>query len=236
MEERFSRTALLLGQEGIEALRRARVAVFGLGGVGSYAAEALARSGVGTLDLIDHDTVSPSNLNRQLFALQSTIGQYKTAAAKARLSDSSPDTAVNAYPVFYGPETAGQFDFARYDYIIDAIDTVTGKLALVQQARQAGTPIISSMGTGNKLHPEALEIGDISQTSVCPLARIMRRELRRRGIEHLRVIYSKEPPLSAAGGERKANGRPVPGSTAFVPAAAGLLAAGEVVRALTGRP
>ncbi len=236
MEERFSRTALLLGQEGIEALRRARVAVFGLGGVGSYAAEALARSGVGTLDLIDHDTVSPSNLNRQLFALQSTIGQYKTAAAKARLADSSPDTAVNAYPVFYGPETAGQFDFARYDYIIDAIDTVTGKLALVQQARQAGTPIISSMGTGNKLRPEALEIGDISQTSVCPLARIMRRELRRRGIEHLRVIYSKEPPLSAAGGERKANGRPVPGSTAFVPAAAGLLAAGEVVRALTGRP
>ena len=236
MEERFSRTALLLGQEGIEALRRARVAVFGLGGVGSYAAEALARSGVGTLDLIDHDTVSPSNLNRQLFALQSTIGQYKTAAAKARLADSSPDTAVNAYPVFYGPETAGQFDFARYDYIIDAIDTVTGKLALVQQARQAGTPIISSMGTGNKLRPEALEIGDISQTSVCPLARIMRRELRRRGIEHLRVIYSKEPPLSAAGGERKSNDRPVPGSTAFVPAAAGLLAAGEVVRALTGRP
>lgn len=243
MDERFSRTELLLGRTAMERLRRARVAVFGLGGVGGHAAEVLARSGVGALDLIDSDRVSPSNLNRQLFALRSTLGQLKVDAARERLLDIVPDAEIRAYPVFYGPDTAGAFAFARYDYIVDAIDTVTGKLMLIQQAQAAGTPVISCMGAGNKLDPTAFRVADIYETSVCPLARIMRKELKRRGVRRLKVVYSTEPPrepdpeiYEALGRELEESGRrQLPGSCAFVPAAAGLILAGEVVKDLAFR-
>lgn len=243
MDERFSRTELLLGRTAMERLRRARVAVFGLGGVGGHAAEVLARSGVGALDLIDSDRVSPSNLNRQLFALRSTLGQLKVDAARERLLDIVPDAEIRAYPVFYGPDTAGAFAFERYDYIVDAIDTVTGKLMLIQQAQAAGTPVISSMGAGNKLDPTAFRVADIYETSVCPLARIMRKELKRRGVCRLKVVYSTEPPrepdpevYEALGRELEESGRrQLPGSCAFVPAAAGLILAGEVVKDLAFR-
>jgi tRNA A37 threonylcarbamoyladenosine dehydratase len=251
MLNQFSRSELLFGPEGMERLYRARVAVFGIGGVGGYAVEALARSGIGTLDLIDDDRVCLTNLNRQLHATRSTVGQYKVDAAEARILDINPKAKVNKYKTFYSPETAEQFDFRQYDYVIDAIDTVTGKLALVQQAREAGVPIISCMGAGNKLDPTALEVADIYETSICPLARVMRRELKKRGIPSLRVVYSKEPPLTPRedmaascrencicppGTARKCTQRwQVPGSNAFVPAAAGLILAGEVVRELTGR-
>ncbi len=191
----FSRTGLLLGQEGMERLRHARVAIFGLGGVGSYVVEALARSGVGTLDLIDHDKVSPTNINRQLLALHSTVGRDKVDVARERILDIHPDAQVHVYKTFYLPETAGQFDLTAYDYVADAIDTVTAKVELVCQAYRAGTPIISSMGTGNKLDSSALEVADLYETSVCPLARVMRRELKKRGIPSLKVIYSREEPL-----------------------------------------
>ena len=234
MNQQWIRTEMLLGETAMQTLEKARVAIFGVGGVGGYAVEALARSGVGTLDLVDHDTVSLSNLNRQIIALHSTVGMCKVDVARARIADICPETTVYTWKVFYGPETASQFDFSSYDYIIDAIDTVSGKLQLVEQANAAGVPIISCMGTGNKLDPSALEVTDISKTSVCPLARVMRVELRKRGILHLKVVYSKELPLKPAAmpGEAAAGKKQVPGSTAFVPPAAGLLIASEVVRDL----
>ena len=218
-------------------LSRARVAVFGLGGVGGYAAEALTRSGIGALDFVDHDVVSESNLNRQILATADTVGRYKADVARERALSVNPDATVHAYRVFYTPETAAQFDFSRYDYVVDAIDTVTGKLSLVEEAYRTGTPLVSSMGTGNKLRPSMLEVSDIYETSVCPLARVMRKELRKRGIPRLKVVWSRETPLEPSGdAPARASGRPVPGSTAFVPAAAGLLLASEVVRDLLSRP
>ena len=237
MSEQFLRTEMLLGREAIRRLQKARVAVFGLGGVGGYAVEALARSGVGSLDLIDSDTVSVSNLNRQLLATHSTVGMLKVDAARNRVLDINPDCIVRTYPVFYTPDTAGQFDFTQYDYIVDAIDTVTGKLALVERAKAADTPIICSMGTGNKLDASAFRVADISKTAMCPLARVMRKELSKRGIRHLKVVYSQEEALTPTGWEEEAAAlgkRQIPGSVAFVPGAAGLLLAGEVVRDLTG--
>ena len=237
MSEQFLRTEMLLGSEAIRRLQKARMAVFGLGGVGGYAVEALARSGVGSLDLIDSDTVSVSNLNRQLLATHSTVGMLKVDAARNRVLDINPDCIVRTYPVFYTPDTAGQFDFTQYDYIVDAIDTVTGKLALVERAKAADTPIICSMGTGNKLDASAFRVADISKTAMCPLARVMRKELSKRGIRHLKVVYSQEEALTPTGWEEEAAAlgkRQIPGSVAFVPGAAGLLLAGEVVRDLTG--
>lgn len=237
MLEQFLRTEMLLGSEAIRRLQKARMAVFGLGGVGGYAVEALARSGVGSLDLIDSDTVSVSNLNRQLLATHSTVGMLKVDAARNRVLDINPDCIVRTYPVFYTPDTAGQFDFTQYDYIVDAIDTVTGKLALVERAKAADTPIICSMGTGNKLDASAFRVADISKTAMCPLARVMRKELSKRGIRHLKVVYSQEEALTPTGWEEEAAAlgkRQIPGSVAFVPGAAGLLLAGEVVRDLTG--
>ena len=234
MSEQFERTERLLGKAAVERLGRCRVAVFGVGGVGGYVVEALARSGVGALDLIDSDTVAESNLNRQILALHSTLGQYKTDAAAARVRDINPAIEVRTYRVFYTPETADQFDFRQYACVVDAIDTVTGKIGLVLQAREAGVPIVSSMGAGNKLDPSAFRAADLAETSVCPLARVMRRELKKRGVEHLRVVYSTEPPLTPLGAAEPAGGRrSVPGSVAFVPAAAGLVLAGEVIRLLT---
>lgn len=225
MSDQFARTELLIGTEGITRLSNARVAVFGIGGVGGYVVEALARSGIGTLDLIDHDKVSVTNLNRQIFALHSTIGKYKVDVAKERILDINPTAKVNACKVFYLPDTARQFDFTAYDYVVDAIDTVTGKLMLIEQAREAGTPVISSMGAGNKMDPSAFQVADIYETSVCPLAKVMRRELKKRGIKKLKVVYSKEQPISQSQTS-------VPGSNAFVPSAAGLILAGEVVKDL----
>ena len=238
MDNPFFRTQMLLGKPAMEKLAQARVAVFGIGGVGGYVAEALARSGVGSLDLIDHDTVSVSNLNRQIIATRRTIDQLKVEAARERVADIAPDCVVRTYPVFYTPDTKDQFDFHQYDYVVDAIDTVSSKLILVQEAQQAGTPIISCMGTGDKLDPTALTITDISKTSMCPLARVMRKELRKRGIHHLTVVYSTEEAISPDGWEEEAAAlgkRQIPGSTAFVPAAAGLIAASKVVRDLAGK-
>ena len=237
MREQFLRTEMLLGSEALQRLQRTRVAVFGLGGVGGYTVEALARSGVGSLDLIDSDTVSISNLNRQILATHSTVGMRKVDAARQRILDINPDCRVETYPIFYTPETADRFDFTRYDYIVDAIDTVTGKLALVERARDAGTPIICCMGTGNKLDASAFQVADISKTSMCPLARVMRKELSKRGIRHLKVVYSQEEAMTPTGWEEEAAAlgkRQIPGSVAFVPGAAGLLLAGEVIRDLTG--
>lgn len=235
MIEQFSRTQLLLGEEAMEKLRNARVAVFGIGGVGGYTVEALARSGVGQLDLIDSDTVSVSNINRQILATHSTVGRLKVDVAKDRILDINPNCVVRTYPCFYLPDTADQFDFSAYDYIVDAIDTVTGKLQLVQQAHAAGTPIICSMGTGNKLDPSAFQVADISKTSVCPLARIMRKELKKRGINHVKVVYSQEDALTPVGAEEEMKllgKRQIPGSASFVPGAAGLILAGEVIKDL----
>ena len=237
MLEQFLRTEMLLGSEALTRLQSARVAVFGLGGVGGYVVEALARSGVGSLDLIDSDTVSVSNLNRQILATHSTVGMLKVDAARNRVLDINPACNVKTWPVFYTPDTADSFDFTQYDYIVDAIDTVTGKLALVERAKAAGTPIICCMGTGNKLDASAFQVADISKTAMCPLARVMRRELAKRGIRHLKVVYSQEEALTPTGWEEEAAAlgkRQIPGSVAFVPGAAGLLLAGEVVRDLTG--
>lgn len=229
----FSRTALLLGDEALARLKKARIAVLGVGGVGGYAVEALARSGVGALDLIDNDTVAQSNINRQITALNSTVGQYKADAAAKRVLDINPECDVRAVKVFYMPETADEFDFTRYDYIIDAIDTVTGKLALARQAQDAGTPIISCMGAGNKLDPTAFEVADIYDTSICPLARIMRKECRARGIKRLKVVYSKEMPARPVKKiEEQTVRRDTPGSVSFVPSVAGLIIAGEVIKDL----
>jgi len=233
MNEQFFRTEMLLGTEAMERLHRSRVAVFGIGGVGGYTVEALARAGIGAIDLIDSDTVSVSNLNRQIIATHSTIGLPKVEAAKRRVLDINPSAKVTTWPVFYNAETADQFDFSQYDYIVDAIDTVTGKLQLVERAVAAGTPIICCMGTGNKLDPTRFEVTDISKTTMCPLARVMRKELGKRGIKHLKVVYSKEEALTPTGWEEEAAAigkRQIPGSVSFVPGAAGLILAGEVIK------
>ena len=233
MEEQFSRTGLLLGEDALQRLQQARVAVFGIGGVGGYTVEALVRAGVGTIDVIDSDTVSVSNLNRQLLATYDTVGMLKVEAAKNRILSINPKAVVNAHPIFYTPETADQLDFSQFDYIVDAIDTVTGKLCIIQRAMEAGVPVISCMGTGNKLDASALQVADISKTTICPLARIMRKELRKRGINHLKVVYSTEEALTPVGAEEEAAAlgkRTIPGSTAFVPGTAGLILAGEVIK------
>jgi tRNA A37 threonylcarbamoyladenosine dehydratase len=230
MENQFSRTEMLIGREAVERLASCRVAVFGIGGVGGFCVEALARCGVGTLDIIDADVVCESNINRQIIALHSTVGKPKVEVEKARLEDINPDITVNAFRIFYSPETEGSFDFSQYDYIVDAIDTVTGKIALAVNAKKVGAPIISSMGTGNKLNPAGFEVADIYKTSVCPLARVMRRELKKRGIESLKVVYSKEEPFSPAQDEN--GGKPIPASVSFVPSVAGLIIASEVIKDL----
>ncbi len=223
-KQAHSRTEQLIGKGALEKLKNARVAVFGIGGVGSYTVEALARSGIGTLDIIDNDTVAESNLNRQLVALHSTLGKSKVEAAADRIRDIDPDIKVNTYQCFYLPEEADHFPFEEYDYIVDAIDTVKAKISLVEEAKKADTPIICSMGTGNKLDPTRFEVADISKTSVCPLAKVMRVELRRRGINHVKVVYSKEEPVNV--------GSRTPASIAFVPSVAGLIIAGEVIKDL----
>ncbi|MCM1259086.1 MAG: tRNA threonylcarbamoyladenosine dehydratase [Roseburia sp.] len=225
MTDQFSRTELLLGHENMERLAAARVAVFGVGGVGGYVVEALARSGIGTLDLIDHDKISLSNINRQIVATHGTIGQYKVDVAKERIQEINPQAKVYTYRTFFLPENAEEFQFSQYDYVVDAIDTITGKIGIIQMAKEAGTPVISSMGAGNKLEASLFEVEDIYQTSVCPLARVMRRELKKRGIKDVKVVYSKETPKTPEGGQ-------VPGSVAFVPSVAGLILAGEVVKDL----
>ena len=233
--EQFTRTERLLGADAMERLAASRVAVFGVGGVGGYAVEALARSGVGTLDLIDNDKVCESNLNRQIIALHSTLGQYKVDVAAQRARDINPDITVNAHKLFYTPETAGELDFRSYDYIIDAIDTVTGKLDLAVKAQEYQIPVISSMGAGNKLDPGRFVVTDLAKTTVDPLARIMRKELKKKGIRHLKVVYSTEKPIPVEPVDTEASlRRTTPGSTAWVPAAAGFMLAGEVIRDLTG--
>ena len=250
MLNQFSRTQLLLGQDGMDRLANARVAVFGVGGVGGFTVEALARSGVGTIDLIDDDKVCLTNINRQIIALRSTVGKYKVDVAAERLRDINQNIQVNTYKTFYMPDTAHQFDFSQYDYVVDAIDTITGKLELVMQAHKAGTPIICSMGAGNKLDPTAFRVADIYKTSVDPLARVMRHELRKRGIKKLKVVYSEEPPMRPVddmasscrtncicppGAARKCTERrDIPGSNAFVPSVGGLIIAGEVIKDLSG--
>ena len=226
MSDQFSRTRLMLGDEAVSRLAASRVAVFGIGGVGGYAAEALARAGVGTLDLIDNDTVSESNINRQIYALHSTVGMYKVDVAESRIKDINPGAVVNKHRIFFLPEKSGSVDFGVFDYVIDAIDTVAGKLEIIEKAHAAGIPVISAMGAGNKLDPAAFEVADIYETSFCPLAKVIRQELRKRGIEKLKVVYSKEPPVMPA--ER---GR-TPGSVSFVPPAAGIILAGEVIKDL----
>ncbi|MDE6470726.1 MAG: tRNA threonylcarbamoyladenosine dehydratase [Eubacterium sp.] len=235
MPDQFSRTQLLIGSDAVSKLKNSRVAVFGIGGVGSYTVEALARSGVGTLDLIDNDIVSLTNINRQLIALHSTIGMYKVDAAEKRLLDINPDVKINTYKTFYTPESSCDFDFSQYDYIVDAIDTVSGKIELVMQADRAGVLIISSMGAGNKLNAAAFEVADIYKTSVCPLAKVMRRELKKRGIKKVKVVYSKEEPRSPVEKSDEDTGtrRQIPASIAFVPSVVGLIIAGEVIKDLT---
>lgn len=233
----FSRTELILGSEAMQKLKDARVAVFGIGGVGGYTVEALVRSGIGAIDIIDNDTVCLSNLNRQIIATHKTLGMYKVDAAKERILDINPDIEVTAYKTFYLPETEDQFDFTKYDYIVDAIDTVSGKIALAVNAQKAGTPIISSMGAGNKINADKFEVSDIYETSVCPLARVMRTELKKRGIKKLKVVYSKEKPITPLENvqtDASAKRRQTPGSCAFVPSVAGLIIAGEIIKDITG--
>lgn len=245
METTFCRTERVIGRENLNKLAKARVAVFGVGGVGGYVVEALARSGVGSLDLIDSDEVCVSNINRQILALHSNVGRRKVDVAAERVKDINPDCQVRVYPIFYLPETKDQFDFSKYDYVVDAIDTVSGKIALVEQARDAGTPIICSMGAGNKMDPTAFRVADIYQTNVCPLARVMRKEMKKRGIKKLKVVYSEEkalepctyedenPAVKQEDGDIKAPAKRVtPGSVSFVPSVAGLILAGEVIRDL----
>lgn len=226
MDERFQRTELLFGEEGMNRLKKARVAVFGVGGVGGHVVEALARSGIGAIDLIDSDRVALSNLNRQIIATQSSLGRLKVEVAAERIHEINPDCAVRTYPVFYLPETASSFDFSLYDYVVDAIDTVTGKIGLILQAKSAAVPVISCMGAGNKVNPTAFEVADIYHTSVDPLAKVMRTELKKRGVRSLKVVYSKENPILVQSDGKK----PVPGSTAFTPAVAGLIVASEVIK------
>ena len=249
MLNQYSRTELLLGKEAMEKLWQSRIAVFGIGGVGGYAVEALARSGIGSLDLIDDDRVCLTNINRQIYATRKTVGKYKVDVAAERILEINPAINVVTYKTFYTPETAEQFDFEKYDYIIDAIDTVTGKIELVLQAQKVNVPIIRSMGAGNKVDPTAFEVADIYKTSICPLARVMRRELKKRNVKSLKVVYSKEPPMTPIddmtiscrtncicppGTARKCTERrQVPGSNAFVPSVVGLIIAGEVIKDLT---
>lgn len=237
MTHEFSRTELLIGEKGLKRLKQATVMVLGVGGVGSHCIEALARSGVGTLILVDNDTVSKTNINRQSIAYHSTVGAYKTKLIKDRIFDINPSAEVVTYETFVLPENLEQIFSQKVDYIVDAIDTVTAKLALVEYAKAHKTPIISCMGTGNKLHPELFEITDISKTSVCPLCKVMRKELKNRGIKHLKVLYSQEKPIEVSGkdtGEDKGKKRSLPGSVSFVPPVAGLLIAGEVIREIAG--
>ncbi len=222
----FERTELLIGEDNIEKLKKSRVAVFGIGGVGGYVVEALARAGIGTLDLIDNDTVCESNLNRQIIALHSTLGMRKTEAAAARVKDINPEIRVIVHDCFYLPENASEFDFSAYDYIVDAVDTVTAKIDIILRAQEAGVRVISSMGTGNKLDPAQFRVSDLFKTEMDPLAKVMRRELKKRGVKRLKVVYSKEEPVRT--------GRRTPGSISFVPPCAGLIIAGEVVRDLIG--
>lgn len=229
MDERFSRTAHLFGEAAMRRLASARVAVFGIGGVGGYAVEALARSGIGALDLIDSDRVELSNLNRQIIATEDTLGRLKTEVARERVGRIHPACVVRTHDVFYTEETASSFDFSKYDYVLDAIDTVSGKLSLVLRAKESGVPILCAMGAGNKLDPTAFRVGDLSETSVCPLAKVMRRELKKRGVEHLKVVYSQEPPLAPP---IRAEGKRITGSTAFVPSVVGLIMAGEAIKDL----
>ena len=257
MENQFSRTQMLLGKKSMEILQNAHVAVFGIGGVGGYVVEALARSGVGHLDLIDNDKVSLTNLNRQIIATHQTIGKYKVDVMKERIFDINPQAQVQTFQTFYLPETKNLFDFTKYDYVVDAIDTVAGKIQLISQAKEAGAKIISCMGAGNKLDPTKFEVADISQTSVCPLARVMRQECKKRGIKNVKVVYSKEKPVELQFEENKcapcqendtpenpqktepANTNPrkaIPGSTAFVPSVAGLIIASEVIKDLISAP
>ena len=240
MLNEFSRTEILLGQSAMEKLTSSRVAVFVIGGVGGFTVEALGRSGICEIDLIDNDKVSLTNINRQIHATTKTIGRYKVDVAKERILEINPDAKVNIYPTFYMPDTSSQFDFTHYDYIVDAIDTVTGKIELIVNAHKCGTPIISSMGAGNKLNPQDFEVADIYKTSVCPLARVMRQELKKRNIPKLKVVYSKEAPLTPQICEEEESAhtpgvskhRQIPGSTAFVPSVAGLIIAGEVIKDL----
>lgn len=229
--EILSRTENLIGKAAIEKLRGARVAVFGIGGVGGYVVEALARAGVGALDLVDNDKVSLSNINRQIIALHSTVGEWKTEVAANRIKDINSEITVRTHNLFFLPETAAQFDFSGIDYVVDAIDTVSGKIALIEHAKEQNIPVISSMGTGNKLNPTSFEVADITKTSVCPLARVMRRELKKRGIDHVKVVYSKEEPLSS-GEVNEETGKAIPASISFVPSVAGLIIAGEVIKDL----
>lgn len=237
MNEIFERTALLLGEDGLNQLQNARVAVFGVGGVGGYVVEALARGGIGALDLIDDDIVAPSNINRQIIATHSTVGRPKVEVARDRVLDINPDCQVNCHQLFYLPETAAQFDMRDYDYVVDAIDTVSGKLMLAEQAAKAGTPMIAAMGAGNKLDPTGFRVADISRTKGCPLARVMRRELKKRGITKLKVVYSEEEPVTPAvpleDTEISPSAHPkrrTPGSVSFVPSVMGLIIAGEVIK------
>ncbi|MBP5157492.1 MAG: tRNA threonylcarbamoyladenosine dehydratase [Treponema sp.] len=239
MLNQFSRTELLLGRNAMEALKASRVAVFGIGGVGGFVVEALARSGIRRLDIVDNDVVSLTNVNRQIVATLSSVGRYKVDVMKERILDINSEAQVAAYRCFFLPETSGLFDFSQYDYVVDAVDTVSAKVQLIVQAKEAGCPIISSMGAGNKLDPTKFQVADISETSVCPLARVMRQECRKRGIRGVKVVYSKEAPLvprpeEGEEAERKGNGI-APGSCAFVPSVAGLIIAGEVIKDLAGR-
>ncbi|MBP3816770.1 MAG: tRNA threonylcarbamoyladenosine dehydratase [Butyrivibrio sp.] len=250
MLDQFSRTQLLYGAEAMEKLASARVAVFGVGGVGGYVVEALARSGVGALDLIDNDEVCASNLNRQIIATTKTIGKYKVDVAEERIHDINPDCRVRTYKTFFLPETKDQFNFSDYDYVVDAIDTVTGKLTIIEMAKEANIPVISSMGAGNKINPAMFEVADIYETSICPLAKVMRRECKKRGIRDLKVVYSKEKPIQPQADTSKSENdnntvsqettgrdskrRAIPGSTAFVPSVVGLIIAGEIINDITG--
>lgn len=252
MLNEFSRTQLLYGKEAMDKLAQCRVAVFGIGGVGGYVVEALARSGIGALDLIDDDKVCRTNINRQILATRKTIGKYKVDVAEERIHDINPDCEVRKYQTFYLPETQDQFDFSEYDYVVDAIDTVTGKLTIIENAKKLNVPVISSMGAGNKVDATAFEVADIYETSVCPLAKVMRHECRKRGIDSLKVVYSKEKPIRPLedmsiscrqhcicppGTVRKCTERrDIPGSTAFVPSVVGLIIAGEIINDLVGRP
>ena len=250
MLNQFSRTELLLGKESMERLANARVAVFGVGGVGGYTVEALVRSGVGTIDLIDDDKVCLTNLNRQIIATRKTVGQYKADVMKERILEINPNAVIHVHKCFFLPENSDEFDFSQYSYVVDAVDTVTAKIALVLKAQEAGVPVISSMGAGNKLNPADFEVADIYKTSVCPLAKVMRRELKKRGVKHLKVVYSKEKPITPiedmsiscrsncicppGAAHKCTERRAIPGSIAFVPSVVGLIIAGEVIKDLTG--
>ena len=231
MRETLSRTEALIGERAIEKLKNTRIAIFGVGGVGGYVAEGLARCGVGTIDLIDSDRVSPSNINRQIVALHSTLGRYKTEVMAERIYDINPSSKVNVFNIFYLPETADEFDFQNYDYVVDAVDTVSAKISIIERAHAQGVPVISAMGAGNKLDPTAFEVTDIYKTSVCPLAKVMRRELKKRGVEKLKVVYSKEEPKSE-GVLDEESGKKSPASISFVPSVSGLILAGEVIKDL----